>query len=228
MTVADRLRIDLSACVRHGCTVLTSMRRAVPSERGKRLRQRILDAARRLYFAEGAAGVSARKVATEVGVSPTAIYLHFRGIDDLMHALRMEGHTKLADYLRAVDPTLPALDRLAEMGRAYHRFGLEHRHYYELMFLIRSADAPRRDAVQHELFTLMLLRDAVAAGIAAGELRRDLDPMTVTTALWAKVHGITSLAVSGLLVQSSRAEQEAVLEAMFDGVRAWLAPRRTR
>ena len=31
------------------------------------------------------------------------------------------------------------------------------------MFLIRSADAPRREAVQQELFTLMLLRDAVTS-----------------------------------------------------------------
>ena len=105
--------------------MLTAVRRSVPTARAARLKRRILDAARRLYFAHGADGVSARKIAAAVGVSPTAIYLHFRGIDDLLHALRMEGHGKLAEYLRAVDPTLPALERLGAMGRAYHRFGLE-------------------------------------------------------------------------------------------------------
>ena len=124
-----------------------------------------------------------------------------------------------------MDPKLPALDRLAAMGRAYHRFGLENRHYYELMFLIRSADAPRREAVQQELFTLMLLRDAVTAGIATGELRDDLDPMVVTTALWAKVHGVTSLSVSGLMTQASVEDQDAVLGAVFDAIAAWLSPR---
>ena len=208
--------------------MLTTARRVRPSERGARLKRRILDAARRLYFAHGSDGVSARKVATAVGVSPTALYLHFRGIDDLLHALRMEGHGKLATYLRGVDPTLPALERLAAMGRAYHRFGLENRHYYELMFLIRSTDAPRREAVQQELFTLMLLRDAVTAGIAAGELRSDLDPMVVTTALWAEVHGVTSLAVSGLMTQATIAEQDAVLVAVFDAITAWLSPRGVR
>lgn len=194
--------------------------------RGGPLPKRLLDAARRLYFADGTEGVSARKIASAVGVSPTAIYLHYRGIGDLLHALRMEGHGKLAEYLRAVDPRLPALERLAAMGRAYHRFGLEHHKYYELMFLLRSADAPGREVVQQELFTLMLLRDAVTSGMGAGEIRRDLDPLVVTTALWAQVHGVTSLAVSGLLVQTTVEQQLAVLEGVFDAMAVWLSPSR--
>jgi len=70
----------------------------------------------------------------------------------------------------------------------------------------------------------MLLRDAVTAGIAAGELRADLDPMVVTTALWAKVHGVTALAVSGLMMQATIEEQDAVLVAVFDAIAAWLSP----
>ena len=208
--------------------MLTKIRpsRALSRSAGLPLAQRILDATRRLYFAHGVAGVSARKVASAVGVSPTAIYLHYSGIGDLLHALRMEGHGKLAEYLRAVDIRLPALERLAEMGRAYQRFGLENRHYYDLMFLLRSADAPRREAVQQELFTLMMLRDAVTSGMSAGEIRRDLDPMIVTTALWAQVHGVTSLAVSGLLVQTTFAEQVLVLEGVFEAIAAWLQPTR--
>ncbi len=209
--------------------MLTKTRR--PGTRAKRaspprLAARILDAARRLYFAHGADGVSARKIASVVGVSPTALYLHYRGIPGVLHALRMEGHGKLATYLRGVDATLPALERLREMGRAYHRFGMENRQYYELMFLGRGAEAPGREVVQQELFTLMVLRDAVTSGMGAGEIRRDLDPMTVTTALWTQVHGVTSLAVSGLLVQATYDEQVTVLEGVFDAIRAWLTPPR--
>lgn len=207
--------------------MLTKPRRSTTRARSShrpRLDHRLLDAARRLYFAHGSEGVSARKIASAVGVSPTALYLHYRGIDDVLHALRMEGHGKLAEYLRAVDATLPALERLREMGRAYHRFGMENRQYYALMFLGSGTEAPRRDVVQQELFTLMLLRDAVTTGMGAGEIRRDLDPMTVTTALWTQVHGVTALAVSGLLVQSTFEEQVAVLEGVFDAIRAWLTP----
>ena len=204
--------------------MLTVRGPAGATERASRARRRILDAARKLYVGGGVDAVSARKVAAAVGVTATALYRHFRGIDDILHALRMEGHEKLATYLRAVPATLPALERLAGMGRAYHRFALENHHHFELMFLVRSAESPRREAVQQELFTLMLLRDAVASGIAAGELRNDLDVMTVTTALWAQVHGLTALAVSGLLVQATAAEQGAVLDGIFAAVASWLVP----
>ena len=49
--------------------------------------------------------------------------------------------------------------------------------------------------------------------------------MVVTTALWAKVHGVTSLAVSGLLMQTTIDAQLAVLEGVFDAIAAWLTPR---
>lgn len=185
----------------------------------------MLDAARKLYLAGGVEGVSARKVAAAVGVSAPALYRHFRGIDDLMHALRMEGHEKLATYLGAVPARGSALGRLEAMGRAYHRFALENRHHFALMFPTGSTAAPR-EAVQQELFTLMMLRDAVTSGMAAGEIRADLDPMTVTTALWAQVHGVTALAVSGLLVQTTAAEQGAVLDGIFAAITAWLVPSR--
>lgn len=207
--------------------MFTPRRRPISTEPQGGLRRRILDAARKLYLAGGAEAVSARKIAAAVGASPAALYRHFRGIEDLLHALRMEGHETLATYLRAVPATLPALARLEAMGRAYHRFALENLHHFALMFFIRGDERPRREAVQQELFTLMLLRDAVAGGIAAGELRADLDVMTVTTVLWAQVHGVTALAVSGLMVQATVAEQDAVLDGIFAAITAWLVPRGT-
>src|SRR5205823_11179587 len=82
-------------------------------------RAAILGAARRLYVAHGASGVSARKIARELGCSPTAIYLYYRSIPDIIEHLRLEGHALLAARLRRVDPKLPALERVRAMGRAY-------------------------------------------------------------------------------------------------------------
>ena len=57
------------------------------------------------------------------------------------------------------------------MGRAYFRFGVEQPADFDLMFHGRPGDARRREAVHREMFTLLILRDVVVAGIAAGELR---------------------------------------------------------
>ncbi len=186
------------------------------------LKAAILRQARRLYLAGGIEAVSARKIAQAVGVSATTIYLHFRSIDDLLGHLRMEGHGLLAEYLRGVDATRPALDGIRAMGRAYHRFGLENRAWFALMFPSHVTTAPTRETVQREMFTLMLLRDRVQRGIDAGEIRRDLDVMVATNALWAQIHGVTALTVAGLLVETAAGHADAVLEAILDGVEHWL------
>src|SRR2546426_2810013 len=101
------------------------------------------------------------------------------------------------------------------MGRAYWRFALQHRGYYALMFTLRAAETPRREAVQREMATLFILRDVVVRGIEAGEGRGDLDPTVVTNVLWAKIHGVAALAVAGPLGQTGPRHHEGGLEAML-------------
>src|SRR5688572_7345354 len=76
------------------------------------LKRAILDAARRLCLSDGIDGVSARKVAREVGCSATAIYLYYRNFDEVLHHLRMEGHAVLSRYFAEVDRSLSPRRRL--------------------------------------------------------------------------------------------------------------------
>lgn len=202
-------------------TSVRGARRARP--RGGTVRTAILAAARRLYLAHGAEGVSARKIARAVGVSPTAIYLHFRGITDLLEHLRMEGQALLSARLAAAARDGGAADRLRAMGRAYFEFGRKNPAFYALMFSVRPADLPRREAIQREMQTLLLVRDVVRSGMQAGELR-DGDATVVANALWAQVHGVTALAVSGLLFETAPGHADDVLEMVLASA---LAPLRT-
>ena len=207
-----------------------STRRAAVARSGRRparrpgsLRAAILRAARRLHATRGADAVTARALAQAVGVSPTAIYLHFRSLEDVFEQLRMEGHQRLAGYLEdARGETAP--ERLRAMGRAYFRFGAEQPADFDLMFHGRPGAARRRDAVHREMFTLLILRDVVVAGIAAGELRDDVDPAVATNTLWADVHGVTALRAAGLLVETSEGHADEVLQAVLDGALRWIAP----
>jgi len=194
-----------------------------PARGRKGVRTAILDAARRLYFAHGAAGVSARRIAEAAGCSATALYVHYRNIEDLLEHLRMEGHTLLSERLRRVDRALPAIDQVRAMGRAYFEFGVKQPHYFALMFSLRSSETPRREAVQREMHTLMVLRDVVRSGMDRGEIRSDVDVMVATNALWAQIHGLTALAVSRLLPETAPGQQGEVLAAVLDAAADWLA-----
>ena len=201
-------------------------KRAVKPRRKQKppnVRAAILDAARALYFQHGPDGVSARKVAARVGVSATSIYIYYKNLDDLLHHLRMEGFTLLVEYLEQARGA-SALEHIVDMGRAYFRFGTEHPNYYELMFFYRFREQPNPGVIEREARALTVLRAAVASGIDRGELRADLDLAVVTNGLWAEIHGVTSLAVSGRLAQIAPGRQDAVLAGMFDGMARWLAP----
>lgn len=186
------------------------------------LRTAILRAARSLFFKHGADGISARKIAARVGCSPTAIYLYYTNLNELLHHLRMEGHTLLAKYLTAHGETSSAMAQIESMGRCYFRFGTEKPEFYDLMFLARASRTARREQIRQEMFPLLMLRDAVRRGIDAGEIRPELDPMLTANALWAKIHGVTSLAVQGLLFETAPSGHERVLEEILSGATRWL------
>src|SRR5262249_49150593 len=135
------------------------------------------------------------------------------------------GHALLAEYFRAVDASRPPLERLRETGRAYYRFGIEHPKYYELMFLSRFKDAPPREFVQQEVFTLLLVRDVVKSGVDARAIRPDaggsrvvVDPMTLANALWSQMHGVTSLAILGLLILTAPGREHELVDVVLDGI----------
>jgi AcrR family transcriptional regulator len=182
------------------------------------LREAILEAARKLCFADGVDGVSARKIARQVGCTAPAIYSHYRNIEDVLHHLRMEGHGLLAEYFDRVDGSLPPLARLRELGRAYYRFAIEHPKYYEVMFLSRLKDPPRREFIQREIFTLLMIRDVVREGMDAGTIRNDVDPMVLANAVWSQIHGLASVAISGLLPLTAEGHADDLLETVLDGI----------
>ncbi len=110
------------------------------------------------------------------------------------------------------------------MGRAYYRFGVEHPNYYQLMFLHRFREVPRREFIQQEIFTLLLVRDVIRTGVEVGVIRGDVDSMVLASGAWSNIHGLTSLAVSGLLLQTAPGQDAALLEGVLESIRRWVSP----
>lgn len=164
-------------------------------------RDQLVDAAGRLLAAEGPHAVTTRRVAAEVGASTGAIYRELGGKEELVRAMYLEGFRRLHQRQAEVDATLPPLERLGALAHAYQDAALASPHLYAVMFDRPVPQFhPAHDDVVAALSTLQQVVDTVADAMRAGAL-----PGPVTTAgdvavqLWAINHGITSLALAGML-----------------------------
>ncbi|RKT27431.1 TetR family transcriptional regulator [Paraburkholderia sp. RAU2J] len=105
------------------------------SRQKQALRERILDAARRIVMREGFAALSMRKIADAIEYSPATLYLHFASRDEIAHALCAEGYAQLLETFVPLAGIVDPAERLKALGRAYVAFGITHGETYRLIFM---------------------------------------------------------------------------------------------
>jgi AcrR family transcriptional regulator len=158
------------------------------------LRRVVLDAAREIFAHEGYESFSMRKLAKNIEYSPGSIYLHFKNKEELFETLVEESFERLQEALNRIkngdaeeDPT----EALKKGMRAYVEFGLRNPNDYRFAFLLRPPVLKRPYRV-HPAFGAM----RYMVGRCVNERRfRPVDIETASQALWAAIHGITSLLI---------------------------------
>jgi AcrR family transcriptional regulator len=101
------------------------------------LTREIAEAARRQLATVGAAGLSLRAVARELGMVSSAIYRYFPSRDDLLTALIIDGYNALGEAAEQADAACPAGDypgRWLACCRAVRAWALAHPHEYALVY----------------------------------------------------------------------------------------------
>ena len=183
---------------------------------GDKLRADLLDATELLMLESGDVdSVTIRAIAAAVGVTPPSIYLHFPDRDALIVAV-CERHFEVFDAViqQAGATTDDPLESLRRRGRAYVRFGLENPEPYRILFMTRTSAKRRLEARSGAgVRAFQHLVDAVQRAIDAGAYRR-VDPFLAATAVWAALHGITSLLIS--LPQFPWPDIDALVDHVYD------------
>ncbi len=115
-----------------------------PRESRKESRERItsevMAAARRQLAEVGAAGLSLREVAREIGMVSSAVYRYVDSRDDLLTRLIVEAYDALGESAEAASAlaadTVPADDlrRWCAIADAVRRWALDHPHQYLLLY----------------------------------------------------------------------------------------------
>jgi AcrR family transcriptional regulator len=95
----------------------------------------ITDAARRQLASVGAAGLSLRAVARELGMASSALYRYFPSRDDLLTRLIIDGYDDLgAAAEEADDPGGTPAERWLAVCRAVRAWARAHPHEYALLY----------------------------------------------------------------------------------------------
>ncbi|KAB1659615.1 TetR/AcrR family transcriptional regulator [Pseudoclavibacter chungangensis] len=146
----------------------------------------LVESAVRMLATDGDADLSIRAVARAAGVSSAAPYRHFPDRSALLAAVAAAGFGELMTVLRATCPEPSGRTDIGDLAVAYVRFATERPGLFRVMFAEggQRGSATRREATA-------VVHEYLDAGV-----RRWLgieDPGTVTTGLWALVHGMACL-----------------------------------
>ena len=158
-------------------------------------RAEILEAAERIFVAEGYEGATIRKIADEVGVSSTALYMHFPDKSAILLEICQGALTHLVTRNReiAAKPLDPVV-RVRMMLEGYMRWGLDHPNAYHLVYSqLKPVHAVWPDGMTdlsteaYESF-LSVVREIAGAG----RLRTG-SPCAASQTLWMACHGVVAL-----------------------------------
>jgi AcrR family transcriptional regulator len=140
--------------------------------------------------------LSLRKLATHVGVAPTAVYNHFDNKGELLATIKVHCLNHFGDYLdeQILDITDPA-KRINQLGKAYFRYSTDYSTYFDF---IMSDNVPDEYTTE-ELLNASMRAEAAVRKAAISLLESNNIPVTQyneglgSFACWAVAHGITTL-----------------------------------
>src|SRR5687767_6676485 len=169
-------------------------RKKAQTPNGEGKRERILDAAVKVFAAKGFYDAKVSQIAAAAGVADGTIYLYFKSKDELLISLfedRMDmvlatlrealcaGGGALAKLRRVIELHLELIEKNPEMGEV---ITVELRQSSKF---IRDYDNPKFAEF------LRLIAGAVAEGQQRGELRADVDPALTARALFGALDEIS-------------------------------------
>lgn len=183
-------------------------------ERERASRHRlIISAARELAETHGWDAVTTRRLADSIEYSQPVPYSHFRGKDEIVAAVALQGFTELTTTIRRTVPTGPATrDTVAALATVYIDFAERNPALYDAMFSLNTT-LPFADPA-----TPAPLREAFEALLdALGQVAGPVEPGLFVEVFWAALHGLATLTRAGPLPPQHTAQRLNVLVDRFTG-----------
>ena len=162
-------------------------------------RERLCEAATKLFDTRGREAFTMRELAGQLGISAMTPYRYFKDKDEILAAVRARAFNRFSEALENAFRTEgPAAARAAAVYNAYVGFAFGEPAAYRLMFDLSQPD----EALYPELVAAnararktmtQYIRALVDEGVLAG------DPDLMGHVFWASLHGAVVLKLAGKL-----------------------------
>ena len=183
-----------------------------PPEVVEAVRERILKEALFIINQNGYANLSMRKLARRLGFTAKTIYNYYSNKDELYLMALIKGFQELAEqfhaaYLSSDNP----VEKMRSAVHAYVRWGIENKHYYNIMF---SMDTPKyADYVGTKMEPVADRQNRIALEVAkigtsilteVASYNKSISPHEIPHRLlhiWSTLHGMVSLHISRVTLE---------------------------
>lgn len=196
------------------------MPKALSEEQTEAFRERLCDAAARIYVDEGPAAVTLRRLASELGVGTMTPYRYFDNKDDIITAVRTRGLNRFSEALeKALDSPGDGRARSRAVRDAYIGFARENTATYRLMF--EYPEARRDDPAYRQAHERMWRTIAAHVDVMIAEGTVAADAAILGHQIWAALHGAVMLEIAGMLPEGYDAASlhTRTVSALFDTAR---------
>jgi AcrR family transcriptional regulator len=162
-------------------------------------RERLCEAASRLFATRGREAFTMRELASELGVSAMTPYRYFRDKDEILAAVRARAFTRWAESLElAISTPGDAQTKAAAVFEAYIAFAFGEPASYRLMFdLSQPNEQDYPELIEATTRARATMTDYVRVLVKEGLLQGD--PELMGYVFWASLHGAVVLQMAGKL-----------------------------
>jgi len=163
------------------------------------VRQRqIIDAARKLIIKYGSEHVTVKRIAKEVGISETAVYRHFKSKKDVLSLLADHIEDSLmGDITRATAEGCASPLEILDSVLRSHLSAIEQRRgisFQVIAEIISLGDKKLNQKITGTISKyISRLKDLLAEGVKAGEVREDIDLEAAAMVLFGIIQGVVNI-----------------------------------
>lgn len=164
------------------------------------IRELALDAASQIVAKEGLQKLTTRKVAATIGYTVGSLYLVFKNVDDLILQVNARTLDDLYEKMKRMKQSPESAEAcIIALGHAYFEFAIKQQHRWRMIFEHHLPDENPKipDWYERKIFRLFKLIEEPLQ-----QVMKTTDKLSCTQAahaLWAGVHGICILAITGKL-----------------------------